>query len=108
MRVLHGSWSMGNYTAKDNGFVVWAETSEASETSSSRSARQKIRPHPFAVSIKTLRRALIDLLPSSNNLLRDSVQDANPIVNPTLDGDLTAYLNGLSKAQLSAALCHCP
>lgn len=74
--VLHGAWVKSSYHDKERGFIVWAEASEF--TPPEKSTRKKAREvcaHPFAASIKSLRRALLDALPAVDVLVRGASKD---------------------------------
>jgi len=74
MRILHGTWLSGDYLSKDKGFVLWAESSDMSAAQTR--LRRGVRPHPFAVSCKTLRTLLLDLLTSAEVLMRSTTKDS--------------------------------
>ena len=74
MRILHGTWLNGDYLAKDKGFVLWAESSEVSESRSR--LRRGAHPHPFTITSKALRTLLLDLLPSAEVLMRSTTKDS--------------------------------
>jgi SNF2 family DNA or RNA helicase len=81
MHILHGAWVVDTYLEKERGFIVWAETSDyAPLEQPARKASRVARPHPFAASIKPLRRALLDALPAADVLVRGSAKDAGAIV----------------------------
>ena len=85
MQILHGAWIVDTYLEKERGFLVWAESSDyvpldKPARKASRDERAVPRPHPFAASIKPLRRAWLDALPTADVLVRDAATDASAIV----------------------------
>jgi SNF2 family DNA or RNA helicase len=78
MRILHGSWLLYNITASPGAFVIWAEAGEVAARRSR--VRGGARPHPFAATCKTLRTALLDLLPVAEVLMRSTTKDGRAIV----------------------------
>jgi len=85
MRILHGTWLNGDYLAKDKGFVLWAESSEMSESRSR--LRRGVHPHPFTITSKALRTLLLDLLPSAEVLMRRTTKDSRIVAQlPSASG----------------------
>ncbi|HZY42935.1 MAG TPA: hypothetical protein VFF59_13160, partial [Anaerolineae bacterium] len=78
MHILHGAWVVDTYLEKERGFIVWAETSDLTPPTGPlrKALRVASRPHPFAASIKSLRRTLLDALPAADVLVRGSAKDA--------------------------------
>ena len=82
MHILHGTWLLGDVAGVDNGFCLWAETSD-NAASSSRARRTSTRQpwaHPFALPAKTLRRVWRDLSPSIHGVFETDTLDARAIV----------------------------
>ena len=80
MQVLHGTWLNSAYTDEDSGFVLWAETSEERPARrASRPATKRVKPHPFALSTETLRRAWLDLS-SSDEIITTGAKESVAVV----------------------------
>ena len=81
MQVLHGTRLNSAYTDEDSGFVLWAETSqERPAQKSGRSSARRVKPHPFALSVETLHRAWLDLLPSADETFKTDVRKSTVVV----------------------------
>jgi SNF2 family DNA or RNA helicase len=70
MHILHGTWLNSEYTDKDSGFALWAETGEERPArKAGHPSAKRVKQHPFALSVEVLRRAWLDLLPSADETL---------------------------------------
>ncbi|MGB8645484.1 MAG: DEAD/DEAH box helicase [Anaerolineae bacterium] len=74
MILLHGAWLPGEPGDKHRGFVVWAEATQVgppSRWTGKPIAGPRVAPeHPLAVPRRPLRRAVLDLMPAAEHLLR--------------------------------------
>ncbi len=89
MHILHGTWLNSEYTDENSGFVLWAETSqERPARKASRPSTRRVRPHPFALSSETLRRAWLDFVPSGEQAIKTDAKEFVAVVQlpSTSDG----------------------
>ena len=81
MHILHGTWLNSEYTDKDSGFVLWAETGEERPArKAGRPSTRRIKPHPFASSVEALRCAWLDLAPFSEQVIKTDAQESVAVV----------------------------
>jgi SNF2 family DNA or RNA helicase len=81
MHILHGTWLNSEYTDEDSGFALWAETSQDRPAhKAGRSPIKCVKPHPFALSAETLRRAWLDLLPLADESIKTDAEESIAVV----------------------------
>ncbi len=75
MFILHGSWLLTGPTDEARGFVLWAETDASDDATSSGDAPRHARAHPFAASLRALRRAALEFLPPAEDILKRDAKE---------------------------------